>query len=113
MAQRFQGVRGLGLMDPVMRSNMLRMSRALKGITAANSRVQPNEEEVLRKPGVQQQRGYSSGGRAIPTSFGIDTDKPDTVFLLARGTGAFLYVATDTNKVYMWTGTAYKSATFA
>lgn len=113
MARKFVGFGALGNATPEMRSAMMNIKRSLRSLShVQRSYPLPNEQEVARKPGVQQQRGYSSGGRSTPVVFGNDVDKPDTTFLLARGVGAFLFVAQDVNKVYMWNGTAYKSATF-
>lgn len=56
--------------------------------------------------------GPSAGGRATVVTFGLDTDKPTTQRLLERGTGAFIYVAQDTDTVYIWNGKEYKSAVF-
>lgn len=113
MSLKFTGVRGLGNMDPSTRSAILKLSRAVKSLSATQRTYPlPNEQEAARSPGLQQQAGYSSGGRSSHVIFGKDSDKPNSNYLLQRGTGAFLYVAQDTNKVYAWNGTAYKSATF-
>lgn len=114
MSIKFTGLRALGDLDPVSRSNMLKVSRALKSLSATQRTYPlPNEQEAARTPGLQQQAGYSSGGRSSHVIFGNDVDKPNTTFLQQRGTGAFVYIAQDTNKVYVWNGTAYKSATFS
>ena len=114
MSRKYVGHRALGNMEPATRSAFLNLSRAVRSLSQTQrSYPLPNEQEVARSPGVQQQRGFSTGGRSTPVIFGNDVDKPTTTFLLARGTGAFLYVAQDVDKVYMWNGAAYKSATFS
>lgn len=114
MSVKFTGLRALGGLDPVTRSNTLKVSRALRSLSMTQRTYPlPNEQEAARAPGLQQQAGYSSGGRSSHVIFGKDADKPNSTYLLARGTGAFVYIAQDTNKVYMWNGTAYKSATFS
>lgn len=113
MSLKHTGIRALGNMDPVTRSNMLKLNRSLKSLSATQRTYPlPNEQEAARSPGLQQQAGYSSGGRTSHVTFGKDVDKPNSNYLLARGTGAFVYIAQDTGKVYVWNGTAYKSSTF-
>jgi hypothetical protein len=114
MSVKYTGLRALGGLDPVTRSNLLKIDRAIRSLSQVQRTYPlPNEQEAARAPGLQQQAGYSSGGRSSHVIFGNDVDKPNTQYLLARGTGAFIYIAQDTNKVYMWNGTAYKSATFS
>lgn len=114
MALKFTGVRGLGNMTPEERSNLLKMTRAIRGASQIQRTIPLNSERSVGYGfGVSQvQGGASTGGRSTVTTFGKDADKPTSVFLLQRGVGAFTYIATDTNKVYMWNGTAYKSAVF-
>ena len=107
------GIRALGDLDPVTRSNMMRLNRQLKDVNAQlRSAHIGREASVVRQSGVQNIRDASAGGRSVTVSCGRDADKPVAQFLLERGITALLYCAVDTNKVYMWNGVAYKSATF-
>ena len=113
MSRKFTGFGAMGSATPEMRSAMMNIKRSLRSLAQAQrSQALPNEQEVARAPGLQQQRGFSAGGRATQVIFGNDVDKPNTTFLLARGVGAFVYIAQDVDKMYMWNGVAYKSATF-
>lgn len=113
MSRKFTGFGALGQATPEMRSAFINIKRSLRSLAQTQrSAPNPNEAEVARQAGVSSLRSSSSGSKPTVVTFGMDVDKPSTNFLLTHGTGAFLYIATDTNKVYMWNGTAYKSATF-
>lgn len=101
------------MLPPEARSAMLNLSRAVKGLSAAR-RSDPlvSESNVARGFSAKTLLGPSAGGRSTVVTFGLDVDKPTTQRLLERGTGAFTYIATDTNTVYIWNGRAYKSAVF-
>lgn len=113
MSILFTGLRALGNLPPEQRSAMLKLARATKSLVAAQRRAAlAQEESVTRLPGSTAQRSISQGGRATVITYGTDADKPTTQYLLERGTGAFIYVAQDTDTVYIWNGSEYKSAVF-
>lgn len=106
------GIRALGELDPIDRSNIMRLNRQLKDVNAQlRSAHIGREASVVRQSGVQNIRDASAGGRSVTVSCGRDADKPVARFLLERGITSLLYCALDTNKLYMWNGTAYKSTT--
>lgn len=113
MARKFTGVRNLGSLPPETRSVMMNMARAIKGLSAAR-RAEPRvgESNIARGFSAKNLYGPSAGGRPTVVTFGLDADKPTTQRLLERGTGAFVYVAQDTDTVYMWNGREYKSSVF-
>ena len=106
MSRAFTGNKALGNLAPETRSALLRIGRSLRSVANSQTRLLANEDAVTRQPGVQQQRGYSSGGRTAPLTFGLLVDRPTSDFLLKRGTGAMLYVATDSG-LYWWSGTVW------
>lgn len=114
MSKKYLGIRALGNMTPELRSSIMHINRALGSISQAQ-RYAPlaAEQSVTRSGGgAQGLRNNSTGSRAITTSAGRDVDKPGVTFLQQRGIKSLIYVALDTNKVYVWNGTAYKSSTF-
>lgn len=114
MSRKYVGTRALGNMPPELRSTILNMSRTLRALSQSQ-RSSPLAQElsVTRTAGAPLIRNNSTGARAITTSAGRDVDKPSITFLQERGVSSLVYVALDTNKVYIWNGTAYKSSTFS
>jgi hypothetical protein len=114
MPRRFTGFGALGNSLPESRSAFINLKRAMRGLSGAQrSQGLSNETEVARSFSAKSVGGRSRGGRPTVTTFGRDADKPPANFLAKRGVGSLVYVATDTNKVYIWNGTTYKSSTFA
>ena len=114
MSNKYVGVRGLGDLDPVLRSNLMRLARAVRGLSQYNrTALLSREAEVTRGAQAVATSLPSNGGRPITSSVGLDADKPNSQFLLKRGTVGLLYFATDTNKLYAWTGTKYVSTTLS
>lgn len=106
--RQFQGIGNLGNVQPEVRSALINIAAAVNNLTRQNKSVGlPPELSAARGAGLTQHSGYSSGGRATVVTFGRDVDKPSRQYLLERGTGAFLYIAQDSRKLYLWNGTEY------
>lgn len=114
MSRRFAGFGSLGSLPPELRSAMVKLNRSIRSLSVGQRAVpQSSESDIAKQPGVQQYKAQSYGGRATVVTFGNDSNKPPINTLRSRGTGAIIYIATDTNKVYIWNGTAYKSTTLS
>lgn len=100
-------------MEPQTRSALLNLSRAVKSLSQEQrSRPLASESNVARGFSAKSFLGPSQGGKATVVTFGLAVDRPTTQRLLERGAGAFVYVAQDTDTVYIWNGREYKSAVF-
>lgn len=113
MSKKYIGLRALGNMQPEMRSAFLNISRAVRSMSQVHRFIPlAAEQGITRGAGIQAIRNNSTGSRAITSSAGRDADKPNPTLMQQRGIRSLIYIALDTNKVYIWNGVAYKSSTF-
>ena len=99
-----RGVRGLGLLDPVTRSNTLRASRSLRKTSMATFRIRSNEEAIARDA---ERLGIFNARFEVGTA----ANRPQATYLATRGVKSLLYFATDTFVLSAWTGTVWKTTT--
>lgn len=113
MSRKYVGHRALGGMTPEARSAFLNLSRAVRGLSQSQRTLPtPGQSEPVRRAGLGKLIGPSRGGQGTAMTCGKDIDKPSVTYLKQRGIKALMYVAQDTNIVYIWNGSAYKSSTF-
>lgn len=84
----------------------LEIDDVLDELVAARSRRLASEENIERDA---QSKSVSVG----TFMFGKSADRPESDYMLQRGTGSMLYFATDTFVLSAWTGSAWKSSTLS
>lgn len=80
-----------------------RLERDVRGANAAITRVRSEEDYTHREAQINDRRTLA------PPTFGSAANRPPADYLFQKGVACALYFATDTNTLYAWNGTAWKS----
>lgn len=84
-------------------SKVRRLERDVREAGAAITRVRSEEDYTHREAQLYDRRTLA------PPTFGTAANLPGTDYMFQKGVAAALYFATDTNTLYAWNGTAWKS----
>lgn len=79
-----------------------RASRDARQANAAIQRIRTEEDYPHREAQLYERK-------TMVATFGRSTNLPASDYLFEKGTACTLYFATDTNTLYIWNGTAWKS----
>ncbi len=94
-------------MDPLIQSKLDELSKKIDDVAQKSNQIQSpriGQSQVL--PDAIKTRHMGEPNRYFRS--GLDADLPSGATI---GQGVIYYFATDTNKLYVWNGSAFKSVT--